>query len=224
MAVVTISREFGSGGDEVAGRLCEVLGYHSFSKDQIIQVAEESTLGKRNAIDYSEDTHEVQTFFNRLFHSTATPVQRIAWAENPSIATRPERADVVDTAVLSLIKRAILAGAKKGNMVIIGRGGQVLLKDTPGVLHVRIEAPIEKRIEWVKQQLKKDPAASSSEDKLLRAASEIVAIRDEASADFIRHYYNYDWNDPCLYHLVLNLGRLSIEQGVEIIETAVHGM
>ena len=224
MAIITISREFGSGGDEIAARLCSELGYHSFGKLQIIQAAGETTLAKSNVIDYSEDNHEVQTFLNRLFGRTASPVQKIAWSENPSIATRPEQADVHDTAVLGLSKRAIQAAVRAGNMVIIGRGGQVILKDTPGVLHVRIEAPVEARFERFKMQLRNEPGATKSEKNLARSASDLVANRDSASADYIRRYFDIDWHDPRLYHIVLNLGKLTLEQAVQIILTATRNL
>jgi cytidylate kinase len=224
MAIITISRQFGSGGDAVAIRICEALGYDSFSKEQIAEAAKETTLGKYNVIDYSEDNHEVQTFLDRLFGRTASAVQKIAWAENPTIAERPEHVDAHDTAVLSLTKRAIQASVKAGNMVIVGRGGQVLLRDTPGVLHVRIEAPVEMRIERIKEQLKTKTDASQSEAKLLQAATDIITNRDMASADYIKRYFNVDWNDPLLYHLVLNRGRLNIEQTSQIIIAAVHSL
>jgi cytidylate kinase len=224
MAIITLSREYGSGGDEVANRLCEALGYHCFGKSQIIQAASETTMSKNNIIDYTEDNHEVQSFQDRLFGRTASSVQKIAWLENPSIATSPNRADVHDTAVLSLSEKAIRAAVGAGNMIIIGRGGQVILKDAPGVMHVRIEAPVEKRIEWVEQELKKEPGAPQSEKKLATVASEIIANRDMASADYIKRYFNTDWGDPRLYHMVLNLGKLTIEQAVQIILVAVHSM
>jgi CMP/dCMP kinase len=224
MAIITISREYGSGGDEVASRLCEVLGYPSFGKHLITQAAKETTLSKNNVIDYSEDNHEVQSFLDWLFGRTASPVQKIAWSENPSIAKRPEHADVHETAVLSLTKRAIQAAVRTGNMVIIGRGGQILLKDTPGVLHVRIEAPVERRIERVKQQMKKDVAAAPSDEKLHKAAADLVANRDAASADYIKRYFDVDWQYPCLYHMVLNLDKLSLEQAVQVIVAAVHSL
>ncbi len=224
MSIVTISREYGSGGDEIASRLCEELGYHAFGKLQIAQAAQETTLSKLNAIDYSEDNHEVQTFLDRLFGRTASPVQKIAWSENPSIARRPEHVDVHDTAVISLVKTAIRGAVKAGNIVIIGRGGQVLLKDTPGVLHVRVEAPDATRIERIKLQLKFQPGAPKSESALKRAASNIISTRDTASADYIRQYFNVDWNDPTLYHIILNLGKLTVEQSVKILVAAVHSL
>lgn len=224
MAIITLSREHGSGGNEIVGRLCEELGYHAFGKAEIIQAALESTLSKSNVIDYSEDNHEVQTFLDRLFGRTASPVQKIAWTENPSIASRPKQADVHETAVLGLGKRAVQSAVHAGNMIIIGRGGQVILKDTPGVLHVRIEAPVEMRIERVKDQLKKEPGASKSEKSLLKAAKDIITDRDMASADYLKRYFSIDWHDPRLYHMVLNLGKLSIEQAVQIIVVTIHSM
>jgi cytidylate kinase len=224
MAVVTISREFGSGGDQVAARLCEILGYHAFGKAQILQAAEETTMSMSNAVDYSEDNHEVQTFLTRLFGRTATPVQSIAWSENPSIASQPKRADVHEVAVLSLVKRAIKAALQANNIVIVGRGGQVLLKNTPGVLHVRIIASLEQRTRLVLEQMKREQKAGGTANGLARAAEELIATRDIASADYIRRYYEVDWADPRLYHLILNMSLLNVEQSAQIIVTAVHEM
>ena len=224
MSVITISRQYGSGGDEVASHLCEALGYHSFGKEQILQAAEGTSLSRLNAIDYSEDNHEVQTFLERLFGRSPSTVQKIAWAENPSIATRPERADVQDLAVIGLVKRAIQAALKAGNMVIIGRGGQALLKNAPGVLHVRIGAPMEARIERVKQQLAKEAGAPTSEKRLARDAADLITIRDKASADYLKTYHNIDWEDPWLYHMVLNLGKLSIDQATTVIVAAAANL
>lgn len=222
MAVITISREFGSGGDEVAYRLCEVLGYRSFSKVEILQAAEETAMPKHIAIDYSEDTHEVQTFLDRLFGRTASPAQKLAWSQDPSIATRPERSDVDDVAVLSLVKRAIKGAVRADNMVIIGRGGQVLLKDTPGVLHIRIIAPIEDRIQKVKTQLKQERNDYQADIEIRRMAQDMIVTRDMASADYLKKFYDVDWDDSTLYHAVLNMGKLSVEQAVQIVVAMAH--
>ena len=222
MAVITISREFGSGGDEVAFRLAEVLRYRSFSKVEIIQAAEQTAMPKHIAIDYSEDNHEVQTFLDRLFGRTASPAQKIAWAEDPSIATRPERSDVDDAAVLSLVRRAIKSAVRADNFVIVGRGGQALLKDTPGVIHIRLIAPVEDRIQRVKAQLKEQDNNYQADVEVRRVAQDMIVNRDMASADYLKKFYDVNWDDPLLYHAVLNLGKISIEQAVQIIVTMVH--
>jgi len=216
MAVITISREFGSGGDQVAARLCETLGYHAFGKAEIDKALEETTLSKWNAVDYNEDNHEVQRLLDRLFRRVASPVQTIAWAADPSIATRPERADVHDVAVMSIVKRAIKAAPRADNMLIVGRGGQVVLAGVPGVLHVRLIAPLEQRVQTVLEQLKREDPSLPEAD-LLRRAHQLVAERDLASADYIRRYFDVDWADPRLYHMVLNLGMLAQERAVQLI-------
>ncbi len=224
MAVITISREFASGGDEVAEQLCKMLGYRSFSKAQIIMAAEETTYPRYMAIDYSEDQHEVQTFLDRLLGQTASPAQKIAWAEDPTIATSPERAIVDESTVLSLVRRAVKAACKAGNVVIVGRGGQMLLRDTPGVLHVRIEAPVAERIDRVMEQIRKEKPEIQDDHALRREAADLVSNRDISSADYIRRFYEVDWADPGLYHLVLNLGRLSVLQAVQAIVSVAQTM
>jgi cytidylate kinase len=224
MSVITISREFGSGGDEVATRICEILGYRSFSKVEITKAAEETAMPKHLAIDYSEDNHEVQTFLDRLFGRTASPAQKIAWTEDPSIATRPERSDVDDAAVLSLVKRAIKSAVRVDNMVIVGRGGQVLLKDTPGVLHIRIVAPIEDRIQRVKTQLKSQSNEYQADIETRRMAQDMIVNRDLASADYIKKFYDVDWADPLLYHAVINMGKYNVEQVAQIIAVMAQNL
>ena len=224
MAVITISREYASGGDEVARQLCAVLGYRSFGKGQIIQAVEETTYPRYMAIDYSEDAHEVQNFLDRLFGQTASAAQKIAWAEDPSIATSPKQAIVDEATVLSLVKRAVKAACKAGNMVIVGRGGQMLLRGTPGVLHVRTEAPVVARIDRVMEQLRKARPEIQDDMTLRREAADLVANRDISSADYIKRFYEVDWADPCHYHMVLNLGQLSVVQAVQAIVAVIQTM
>lgn len=224
MAVITISREYGSGGDEVASQLCELLGYHSFGQAEINLAAEQTSLPKNHAIDYTEDNHEVQNFLDRLLGQTASPVQKIVWAEDPSLAASPDRVEVQEAAVMTLVKLAIQAAVNAGSMVIVGRGGQVLLQDAPGVYHVRIEAPFEERLARVMEQLRKAPGPIRSERELQLAAGDIIVNRDIASADYLKRYYHVDWANPHLYHMVLNLGRLSIGQAVQVIATVAQSV
>lgn len=224
MSMITISRQFGSGGDEIAERLCGILGYHLFNKQLIAQVADEAGLPKRVAVDYSEDTHEIQSMLDRLLGRGASPVQKLAWQADPSLASSPEKVDLYDTAVLGLVRRAMQSACRTGNMIIVGRGGQVLLKDVSGVLHVRIEAPLEERIQRVKSQLKREKNDFQADIEVRRAAQDLLEHRDAASADYIRRFYNADWTDQMLYHIVINTGKLSFEQATEVIVEMTRAM
>lgn len=223
MAVITISRQFGSGGDEVADRVCEILGYSHFDKRQIDQAAADAGLSGRKVIDYSEDIHEVQSFFNRLFGQSITMAQMMAWMENPAYYPGPDSSEMYQDESIALIRQAIITAGQMGDMVIVGRGGQVLLQKAPDALHVRIEASLEWRIDQI--LLHQVPRGNPEDPEQRRKAKDLIQKRDIASADYIQQFYKVDWNDLDYYHLVLNMGRLSIEQAAQAVvalERKVH--
>jgi cytidylate kinase len=100
--------------------------------------------------------------------------------------------------------------ARKGNLLIIGRGGQALLRNQPSVFHVQVVAPQAYRVEVVMASL-----------GLKRAdAQKRVRDSDWARADYLRRYHDADWLDPTLYHLVVNSARLTPATAVELIIAA----
>jgi len=222
MAVITISRQFGSGGDEIADRICELLGYRRFDKRLLEQAAAESGLSAQEVIDYSEDNYRVKGFFERLFNRPIPVATVSVWREDASGTRSAESIVLDDAAALGLVQKAVRAACEVGNMVIVGRGGQMILKDHPEVLHVRIEAPMEDRIQRVKEHLKHEQKAYRADITLRREAQDMIVTRDYASADYIRQYYKVDWADPLLYHVVLNTGLLSIEEAAQIIVRLVE--
>ncbi|MCE1255482.1 MAG: cytidylate kinase-like family protein, partial [Anaerolineae bacterium] len=75
MTVITVSRQFGSGGDEIVNNVCQKTGYHQFGKFQISQAAFEAGLSSPESIDYSEDNYKVKNFIERLFKRPARVTQ-----------------------------------------------------------------------------------------------------------------------------------------------------
>jgi CMP/dCMP kinase len=217
MSVITISRQFGSGGNEVASQVCEALGYRYFDKRLIAEAAEESGIAQAELVDYSEENHQVRGFLDRLFSRPATVAQMRVWKEDPGGIRSVERVALSEEVAVGLVQKALQRACRAGKMVVVGRAGQVVLRDCPQVLHVRIEAPLEERIQRVKEQIKETRKAYSAEIDLRRQAQDLIEQRDTASADYLRAFYHVEWNDPMLYHLVLNLGKLSIPQAVEAI-------
>ena len=67
MAVITISRQYGSGGDEIVDRVCKMLDYRCFDKQFLIRAASEAGLSELEIVDYSEESYKVENFLNRLF-------------------------------------------------------------------------------------------------------------------------------------------------------------
>lgn len=211
MSIITISREVGSGGDEVAHRLCEVLGYRYFDKALMTEVAVKMGISEVEVIDYSEDSYKLRSFIDNLFRRRE-PLATITIRGTNSAGEITHMTEVLDEErALKLIQRTIERLRERGNVVIVGRGSQVILRDAPGVLHVRIVAPMDQRISYV----------MINHSLTRNEAREYIESKDKASAEYLRRFYGVDWNDPSLYHLVINMGRWNTDEAVDIIQHAL---
>ena len=111
------------------------------------------------------------------------------------------------------LESVVLQYAQKGNAVLVGRGANLLLKLVPGVLRVRTVAPLELRAQRL----------SKTEDLELDQARRLATVVDQQRRAYIAHVFGADWASPLNYDLVLNLGRLSLEQAaVTVLDLAAH--
>ncbi len=212
MAVITISRQFGSGGDEIAEQVGQILQYRIFDKEIIARATLESGISDQEVMDYSEANYKVKGFFDRLFGLSRSVGKVRVWKEDTQGVRTTEAVPLTEENALALVQKAIKAACEEGNIIVVGRGGQVLLQDCPNVLHVRIEAPLEDRLQRVRAQFKLKR----------RPASEMIEARDEASAEYVRTFYKVNWSDPTLYHMVINTGKLGLEASARLIAEAVR--
>jgi len=222
MAVITISRQFGSGGDEIADRVCQSLGYRHFDKRLIARAAEEAGFSDQQDLDFSEENYQVKNFMDRLF-ARSRPVAHVrVWKESTGGERVVEALELSEEHALALVQKAVEVAYQNGNVVIIGRGGQILLKNHPGVLHVRIEAPMEDRIQRVKSQLKLEKQMPLDTIDTRRVAQDLIEQRDRASADYLKQFYGIDWSDPLHYHLVINSSKLGFDLAAQVIVDLFH--
>ena len=212
MPVITISRQVGSGGMEIAAQVCTRLGYRYLDKWLLTKTAAEVGLSEHEVVDFSEDQYQARTFLEALLG----PRNRIV-SKAPIRQRGTDGGDLITVATLdeaqciNLVRTAVLAAHQQGNMVIAGRGGQAILRDRLDVLHVRIEAPIELRI----QHLRDSERLGEVE------ARAYLAERDRAAAQYLDRFFGIRWDDPLNYHLVINTGRWDADAAVEIIAHAV---
>ena len=214
MAVITISRQYASGGTEIATRIGEMLGYRYFDKNLMAQVASEAILSQSEIVDFSEDTYKVQTLWDRLFVNWLGPrvvAQVGTWKKTSTGARVEEVAKLDEEQGITVVQSAIRAAYRNGNVVIVGRGGQAVLKDMPGVLRVRVEAPLDDRIQRVQVQ----------ENLALSDAQSLIFERDEAIAEYLQRFYNINGDNSMLYDLVINTQHLSIEAAAHLVVNAV---
>ena len=183
MSVITVSRQLGSLGTEIARKLAEVLQYEFIDKEKI---------GKALA------SYGIPELDLEKFDEKKPPL----W-DSLQIQRRK---------FLHFIQGVIYDFARKGKVIIAGRGGQVLLKDLPGVMHLRIIAPFEIRMRRFIEQ-------SGGDEK---QAARILRRSDRDSAGFIRSFFDVDWDEPALYDLVINTQKLSVDTAVKMILESIQ--
>ncbi len=224
MAVITISRQTGSGGEEIAALVCKQLGYQYFDKAMLAKAASEETQSEVDFLKFSEeDFMKGSPLMNRLLALTggnreAPIAQMRIWAEDARGQRSVQVVQLDESRAIQLVQNAIRYVAEQGNVVIMGRGAQVILKDHRGALHVRIEAPWEDRVQRVKQRYDLRGEGARTE------AQNLIVRRDDASADYVRRFYDVNIKDPQLYHLVINTGKLSAEAAAGLIVAATHAV
>ena len=213
MGVVTISRQQGSGGVEIAAKVCEILQYRYFDKRLMMEAMAQEGFTDETVIDYREDEYKLDGFLDRLlgYRRPKTIADAGFWDKDPDIMKTPTQAMLDEHTAMWLVRTAIQRAYTRGNIVIVGRGGQVILGDKPGVLHVRIEAPLEARIQRVVARTQLGA----------KETRQYVIERDKASAEYLERFYGVNWAEPALYHLVLNTAKWEIEPAAQCIVAAL---
>ena len=206
MSVITVSRQTASLADEITRRLCERLDYHYFDKALMAQLAPDVGLAPHEVVDVSEREHRAPSLLERFFGRVQT------FDGDPAGFTYTTQADAHVEMTVQQVRALIMAAYNEGNVVIAGRGSQVVLADRPDVLHVRIAAPAELRARRWQERL----------GLSIEAARERVRVRDAAHVDFVRRFFDVDLTDPSLYDLTVNTGKPTPVAAVEVIVKAVE--
>jgi cytidylate kinase len=191
------------------------MGYRLFDKYIIAEVAAEVGLSDEEIVDFSEENYRIKGFFDRLFRPSQAVV-KIREEVEGGVQTA-EEIRLSEEHAISLVRKAVEKAHEIGDTVIVGRGGQVILQDYPDVLHVRIETPIEERIQRVRDHPKMANRTFIGPLEARRAALDLIEASDAISADYLKHFYGVDWSNPMLYHILVNTGMLNIDQAVQII-------
>ena len=201
MAVITISRLLGSDGDEIALKVAEGIGYDLVDSGLITRVAERAGVSVDEVRNVDETYHSRASEWLKSFITPST--RKILLEKNGHL--NPER-------YVEYCKTVLFGLAEKGKMVIVGRGGQFILKDYDNAFHVRIGADERFRAERIK----------ISRGISLEDARDIVRKSDRIRKQHIERYLKADWNDVSAYHLIIDSSRLGIDVTASIIIDAAR--
>lgn len=199
MAVITISRESGSGGREIAALLSEKLNYKIFTKTVMMELAARLEAGL-SAQEQAAAPNILDELIDRI-----APTGRQEKTQTPAI-------DFEKPLTICQVRDLVMAAYQHDNMIIIGRGSQVILADKPDVLHVRVIAPVEKRV----------AVRAAREGLSLKEAQKKLADADKAHVDFVKNFFDVDNRDPLLYDLVINTEKISITAAADLILLALE--
>jgi cytidylate kinase len=204
MTVITISRELGSRGSQVADLLCEKLGYCRVDKNLLSQIAADAGVNIQAVLD----KERAVTGRPRLISDQMTSL----YGRAPSAFG--SKGDMDDKTYARIVQETMERFAREGNAVIVGRGGQIVLRDWPTALHVHIYAPPEARVQHLQER------QNISELDAKRR----ITTSDEQKRLYIRNAHNNaNWKDAKHYHLMINTGYITPELAAEIIVQAAKG-
>ncbi len=178
MAVITISRQMGSLGCQVANEIASCLGYRIVWREVINEAASRASV----------------------------PEMALATIDELDLlGLRPSNED--RKAYHDAVKEIMRELAGTGNVVIVGRAGQVILQGVPNVLHVRIYAPLDLRVKRIAAQ---------------HQVTEEIARKQVETSDLLRKrylkkYYQAQWNDADLYDVMINTDRLDVQTAAMVI-------
>lgn len=193
--VITIAREFGSGGATIARLLAGRLGWRLLDRDLINELALAANVDPRVVEQLDE---RCDPWFRGLV--------KAIWRGSAEAPTGMTEADVPDAATMVKVGRQVIeAAARGGNCVIVGRGSQCILYGWPDVFKVYLYAPIELRRKRIAERFGPRPDLEM-----------LIRENDHNRASYIRRYFTQEWCNPHLYDLMIN-SRCGDEAVVETV-------
>jgi len=181
--IITIEREYGCGGGEIAQLAANRLGWKLWDQKLTEEIARLANCPKA-VVEAREERND--PLYYRLFKSF------LRGSYEGSI--NAPKLNLVDSeTILRITKRVVEHAAETGNCVIVGRGSQQFLKTWPDTFRVFLFAPKEDKIRRLVSRGKNE-----------REAKDLVDTVDRERADFIQKYFNVEWPDRAIYHTMLN--------------------
>jgi len=179
MAVICISRELAANGEETARELTKINGYRFIEREFI----------ESRMIEKKIEPQDIRHFDER---------------KPGPLSLLPERR----LRFLQILKEIIFEEAAQGNCIILGRGAGAILREIPGVVSVRLVAPLNVRIRRIKLAHKCDE----------RTAEHMIRQSDHDRRGFLKYFFDLNWQDGDIYDLTINTASLNPESTAALID------
>jgi cytidylate kinase len=197
MAVITISRQFGAAGKTMGKIIAKKLGY-TFVDNDIIQMVAEKTKVSTDWVRSMEKEagNKLLKFMSGLVSKSF--MERVL---------EDKRGYIDEEIYVDALHTIIAQIADEGNAVILGRGSQYILKDREDVFHLLLVADREDRVKFMEEHYDLTP----------KQADQVVSNEEKRRVNLYRKFGKEDYDQPYLYHMVLNMSRLTLEKATELV-------
>jgi cytidylate kinase len=203
--IVTVSRQIGAGGSEIASRVAAALGFRLVDNELIDRVALQAGLSRTYVANREE---RAPGFLERLVRALSRSAPELQSAP-PDRPPEPEEKSLV-----AATEKVVADLAAEGRVVLVGRAASAVLSGSHDALHVKIVAPVPLRLARIREADRVDE----------REAERRLRESDADRARYHRHHYGRDWSDPANYHMVLNTGALGLEGATDLIVLRAKAM
>ena len=202
MAIITISRDFASGGRKFGRLLAKRIDYQYVDKSLFQKIAEDLNVSERTLESFEKSReYRISNIFSKLFSKNY--IQRIV-GHDKSVVEEQE--------YQNSLKNLILGVAQEDNVMIIGRAAYFFLKDMENCYHVRLFAPMDWRKKYAVEIL------GTPRGKV----QAIIEKRDITELWFNRSICGELYNDHSLFHLTLNMTSIPFEKAIELVMSLTH--
>jgi cytidylate kinase len=201
--IVTVAREYGSGGGRIAQVLADRLGWKLLDRCLVEKIARTASVEPQVVEKYDE---RPDAWFDRL--------AGVLW-QSPGLRGYmggPVHNWYDGEEAARITQRLIEEAAQIGDCVIVGRGGQCILQSRLDALHVFVYAPRPERLERL---LERDPRLTKAQ------AEKKLDTQDDVRAAYVRDHFGQDWTNRHLYQLLIS-SSLGEEAVVSIILSAMR--
>ena len=198
MPLVTVSRQFGSGGSEVAERVASALGWHLYDNAVVDEVARRLGMPVEEVEARDE---RVPSLAERIASAMALGMPEVM-PTVADLAMQPTEERIVE-----VTRRVMEEAVLEGPAVFVGRGAQCMLAARADALHVFCYAPREALESYVVTNL-----GVATGD-----AARVVADRNHQREQYVRRHWKRDWRDFANYHLCVNTAWLGLDGAAELI-------
>ncbi len=201
MAVLTISRQFGSGGRTLGRMLAKRLNYLYLDDIIIEEIAKKAQVSKQFVKSMERTVGgNLSKFFSLMLNS-----------EYMNRILGEEKGYIDEALYIKHLKEIITELANQDNVIVMGRGGQYILADNKNAIHVYLISDMEHKIKFMQRYYKVD----------VEKARRAVLQGEKKRANFFSKFGKKDYDQPHLYHLVLNKSKISQESTLDIVSDFV---